>query len=182
MRRLLTDSLQGLDRLSTAASNSKMVLRFVVCAFCVSQLVDGMAVDVTIPDELPVSTANLDVWYRDRVSGRRTRDRVTGRYAVASPITPEYGRLVHVRTEDGRNHGCQPLVNAPDASEGKWIALIQRGNCKFHDKVINAAWIYNASAVVVYNHMEESDLLIMHHFSKCDCMCACVCVRQKEMK
>ena len=145
---------------------SAEMLQIIVCLLCVGHAVSGMAVDVTIPDELPVSTANLDIWYTDRSAGRRIRERVNGRYAVASPITPEYGRLVHVLTEDGKNDGCRALVNAPDASQGRWIALIQRGQCKFHDKVINAAWMHNASAVVVYDHVEESDMLIMHHFSK----------------
>ena len=149
----------------------RSILLLSSCFVCLSwncQSVISMSLDMPMPEELPVATANLNINYKSEETGSGLKYEVlTGNYAMASPIVPEYGQLVHVLTDNGANDGCLPLFkNVPKHSQGKWIALIERGNCKFHNKVINAAFIHNASAVVVYNHVEEPDLLVMKHFSK----------------
>lgn len=88
-----------------------------------------------------------------------------GRYATTSPVHPISGRIIHVQGEDGTNHGCTIPVNNPP--NGKpWVALIQRGECKFREKIINSAVFNNATAVVIYNHLDEDKLITMTHQSK----------------
>ena len=87
-----------------------------------------------------------------------------GRYATNSPVHPVSGQLVHVQDKLGENNGCSA---APiDVPSVEWIALIERGVCKFESKVINAAVYNNASAVVIYNNIEEDELVTMMHSGK----------------
>ena len=69
--------------------------------------------------------------------------------------------FVHNYFSSGSNHGCSIPVNVPPQT--KWIALIQRGKCKFNDKVYNTAIRHNASAVIIYNNVEEDVLITMQH-------------------
>ena len=95
-------------------------------------------------------SAHITLNYTAPKSGKVTRElAAVGRYGVASPVEMEVGNVVHVMTEDSANHGCTPAMNVPSGS--RWIALVQRGNCKFEQK-ITAAVEHNASAVVIYNH------------------------------
>jgi hypothetical protein len=87
-----------------------------------------------------------------------------GRFGLSSRLDDEYGWLVHVRTVDNESHGCSPPVNVP-LDGRRWIALVERGSCKFHTKISNAAISRNATAVVVYNNV-DTDLLTMEHNGK----------------
>lgn len=84
-----------------------------------------------------------------------------GQYGINSSLESESGVVVHVRTATNETHGCSPPVNAP--TTGRWIALIERGSCKFQQKIYNAAIVKNASAVVIYNHKFESVEPSMKH-------------------
>ena len=92
-----------------------------------------------------------------------TREEESGRYGTDSLKDSEWGWVVHVRTADNKTHGCSAPVNIP---KQRWIALIERGSCKFHEKIYNAAIVQNASAVVIYNDKHEQDLLTMEHKGK----------------
>ena len=106
-------------------------------------------------DDLDIRScsANIAITYKDPTNGNsRLETAEMGRYGWKSPCESEWGSVVHVRTAaEGANHGCTPLNNVP--SKGRWIALVQRGECKFHDKIVTAAVVHNASAVVVYNNV-----------------------------
>ena len=109
-----------------------------------------------------ICTAVVSVLYREPSSGRVASDgRVDGRYSLRSPVEAEHGRVVHLVSELGRNDGCTPAVNTP--GHGHWIALVQRGGCRFADKIHNAALLSNASAVVVYDDREDDELITMNH-------------------
>ena len=97
--------------------------------------------------------AIVNITFRDPSSGQwRSNKEELGTYGSDSRLDSEWGVVVHVRTADNKSHGCTPPVNVP--THDRWIALIERGTCKFHQKVYNAAIVKNASAVVVYNHEE----------------------------
>lgn len=105
--------------------------------------------------------AIVNLTYRDPITGdMRTEEEDMGLYASESRIDDEWGWVVHVRTATGTNDACTPPINVP-AGE-RWIALIERGSCRFHQKIINVAVVANASAVVVYNN-ENNQLLSMKH-------------------
>ena len=109
--------------------------------------------------------ALVNITYRDPLTGELvSTKKEIGRYGTASRLDSEWGWVVHVRTEDNKTHGCTPPINVPK-SKDKWVALVERGSCKFHKKIQNAAMVKNASAVVIYNH-REGDLLTMDHSGK----------------
>jgi len=105
--------------------------------------------------------AIVNLTYVDPVSGKIVHEKDDmGLYASESRLDDEWGWVVHVRTSEGTNDGCTPPVNAPP--DERWIALIERGFCHFHKKIVNAAVNLNASAVVIYNN-EQDHLLNMKH-------------------
>lgn len=105
--------------------------------------------------------AMVNLTYIDPATGLlSTEQSEMGQYGSESRTEPEWGWVVHVRTSDNRSHGCSRPVNAPSE---RWIALVERGMCRFQDKIHNTAVLLNASAVVVYNYVASDDLLTMKH-------------------
>ena len=144
-----------------AASLSNLLLRAgLVLTFLyagLSATADGEKLDFT--------AAVLSYKYQDVKSGEMVKgSEMQGFFGLVSRLESEEGRLVHVLTEDGANHGCSELQNVP--TQGKWIALIERGQCKFHDKIVRAAVEGNASAVIVYDHEHNEQLLAMSIYGK----------------
>jgi hypothetical protein len=100
--------------------------------------------------------------YIDKTNGEEiSGPRIDGTYGLGNKPETEIGRLIHVQTSQGYNNGCRVPVNAPH--DTKWIALIQRGGCKFNDKVYHNAVIHNATAVIVYNNEADDILITMQH-------------------
>ena len=107
--------------------------------------------------------AVVNITYKDPETGEtRSEKNEIGRYGTTDLPESESGLVVHVRSVYNTRDACEPPVNAPGE---KWIALVERGGCKFHKKIVNAAVTSNASAVVVYDH-ENKDLLTMDHKGK----------------
>jgi len=104
--------------------------------------------------------AFINLSYVDPATGEWRTERIAGLYGSESRRDDEWGVVVHVRALDNQTDGCRPPVNAPS---DRWIALIRRGACKFHQKIQNAGIISNASAVVIYNNLEDTQLLTMKH-------------------
>ena len=124
--------------------------------------------------QLDVASASILFSYRNNVNSvKMTRDEITGRYALHSPVDVISGRLIHVLTSDGANHACGDVINAPSSPpstpevSGDWLALVQRGECKFDDKMTSAALVGNASGVIVYDHSLDGELVTMDHSGKC---------------
>ncbi len=110
-------------------------------------------------------TAIVNITYKDPATGQiRSEKEECGMYGISSRLEAESGVVVHVRTSDNQTHGCTVPVNIPKGT--KWIALVERGHCKFNKKIENSAIHRNASAVVIYNNKDENDLLRMQHDSK----------------
>ncbi|XP_031753988.1 E3 ubiquitin-protein ligase RNF130-like [Xenopus tropicalis] len=88
-----------------------------------------------------------------------------GRYGLDSPKTEAKGLLltpVHIHGAADRL-GCDPQTrfNVPPNTK-HWIALLQRGNCTFKEKILRAA-SHNASAVVIYNNNSKEETVTMTH-------------------
>jgi hypothetical protein len=101
-------------------------------------LPDGMFytpwVEVTGPSPVPVSLSHVDAY-----EGSET-----------PPVTEDIsGHLLAVgAVQAGNQEGCDPYTYT---SSGPFIALVQRGNCTFTQKVTNAANA-GALAIIVYNN------------------------------
>ena len=106
-------------------------------------------------------SAYVNITYKDPKSGEMTTERTEmGRYGTASRREPEWGRVVHIRSANNMTDGCEPPVNVPSV---RWVALVKRGACKFHQKIHNAAIVRNASAVVIYDSQDDGGLVTMEH-------------------
>ena len=111
-----------------------------------------------------VATASVFYTYREVNTIKERTVEVTGRYALGSPVYLVSGHLVHVQTSDGANNGCHDVINVPGAVTevgGDWLALVQRGECRFAEKMLRAV-VGNASAVIVYDSV-DGDLVTMEH-------------------
>ena len=133
------------------------------------------ATDFRANTQLDVASASILFSYRNNVNSvKMTRDEITGRYALHSPVDVISGRLIHVLTSDGANHACGDVINAPSSPppssspevSGDWLALVQRGECKFGAKMTSAALVSNASGVIVYDHSFDGELVTMDHSGK----------------
>ena len=107
--------------------------------------------------------ARVKVTYRDPVSGQMENwEEVSNiTYGTASTRELTWGRLVHVSSPDGSHLGCQPPTNEP---KYRWIALIKRGECLFHDKIHLHAVAGTAEAAVVHNY--ANTINVMLHWSE----------------
>ena len=108
-----------------------------------------------------VYSAYVNITYKDPRSGEMATERTEmGRYGTESRREPEWGWVVHIRSANDATDGCEPPVNVPSV---RWVALVKRGACKFHQKIHNAAIVSNASAVVIYNSQDDDGLVTMEH-------------------
>ncbi|XP_074866283.1 E3 ubiquitin-protein ligase RNF130 isoform X2 [Carettochelys insculpta] len=107
---------------------------------------------------------NVTVSNPDRVS--RTVLRIDrGRYGQHSPKVEVRGLLLAPAPINGVTDrlGCDPRTRFHVPSNTKqWIALLQRGNCTFREKILRAA-SYNATAVVIYNNVSSEEPVTMTH-------------------
>ncbi|XP_074651941.1 RING finger protein 150-like [Tubulanus polymorphus] len=115
-----------------------------------------------MPKEITV--AHINITWHDSQTGKITYHvRKDGIFGTNGKLADDYGMLVHVRNGN-KSDGCTPPSNIP--SSGRWIALIERGDCRFHVKINNAAKIANASAVIIYDNVTDHSLhnpTIMEH-------------------
>ncbi|KAM4677743.1 E3 ubiquitin-protein ligase RNF130 isoform 2-T2 [Discoglossus pictus] len=88
-----------------------------------------------------------------------------GRYGQDSPKTEAKGIVLTPVPVHGAADGlgCDPQTRFHVPPNTKhWIALLQRGNCTFREKILRAA-SHNASAVVIYNNSSKEATVTMTH-------------------
>lgn len=81
-----------------------------------------------------------------------------GKFGLHSPEHGSKGWL-YTLVENNVN-GCKEFNVNVDKSP--WIALIERGVCNFKEKIRNA-YKHNATAVIIYDHEDRDDEIIMSH-------------------
>ncbi|XP_042311606.1 E3 ubiquitin-protein ligase RNF130 isoform X2 [Sceloporus undulatus] len=90
---------------------------------------------------------------------------IRGRYGQDSPKKAVTGLLLAPLPINGvvDRLGCDPRTRFQIPPNTKqWIALLQRGNCTFRQKIMRAA-LQNASAVVIYNNVSGEEPVTMTH-------------------
>lgn len=88
-----------------------------------------------------------------------------GKYGQNSPKVDAKGIVIAPAPYNGvvDRQGCDPhtrFVVPPRTPH--WVALLQRGNCTFKEKILKAS-AYNASAVLIYNNSSKEDTVKMGH-------------------
>lgn len=62
--------------------------------------------------------------------------------------------------------GCDPSTRFLVPSRNvHWVALLQRGNCTFREKILKAA-AYNATGVLIYNNSTDKTVRMGHEGQK----------------
>lgn len=87
-----------------------------------------------------------------------------GTYGQNSPRVDSRGLVLgpapHLGVVD--RQGCDPNTRfLVPAGTLQWVALLQRGNCTFREKILRAA-AFNASAVLIYNNSSERTVRMGH--------------------
>ncbi|KAG7218137.1 hypothetical protein INR49_020588 [Caranx melampygus] len=87
-----------------------------------------------------------------------------GTYGQNSPKVDTRGIVIAPAPHHGvvDRQGCDPNTRflAPPRSV-HWVALLQRGNCTFKEKILKAA-AYNATAVLIYNNSTDKTVKMGH--------------------
>ncbi|KAI0239257.1 hypothetical protein LSAT2_010002 [Lamellibrachia satsuma] len=141
---------------------------FITKRWCVLFTVAINSLEIFASNNIPPHqySASVKITYADptSTSGATVTEKTkAGIYGSPSNRNSEWGWVFPVRSANGEKDGCQPTVNVPSS---RWVALIERGTCKFHDKIFNAAVVKNAVAAVVYDNTKGKDdpeLLTMEH-------------------
>ncbi|XP_030636872.1 E3 ubiquitin-protein ligase RNF128a isoform X2 [Chanos chanos] len=105
-------------------------------------------------------TARVEISYHNRSTSLTEHQACDcGLYGLDSPLVPVRGQLVLPTNP----LGCGPLTQY-NHSGGCWVALVQRGNCTFAEKILNAQQ-HGAIATVIYNLPGTGDKLtpMKHH-------------------
>ncbi|XP_029439831.1 E3 ubiquitin-protein ligase RNF130 isoform X2 [Rhinatrema bivittatum] len=88
-----------------------------------------------------------------------------GIYGMESPKTEAKGLVLSPVLIHGvaDRQGCDPQTRFHVPPNTKhWIALLQRGNCTFKEKIQRAA-SHNATAVVIYNNVSKEEAVTMSY-------------------
>lgn len=87
-----------------------------------------------------------------------------GTYGQNSPKVVTRGVVIAPAAHNGvvDRQGCDPSTRflVPPRSV-HWVALLQRGNCTFKEKILKAA-AYNATAVLIYNNSTDKTVKMGH--------------------
>ena len=67
-----------------------------------------------------------------------------------------------VDSVDGKHNADPFCLLVQPVPTGQWIAIIERGQCRFSEKIRNAIDA-NASAVIIYDNEPDKMPLFMHH-------------------
>jgi len=105
--------------------------------------------------------AHVNITFIDPQTGeRRSEEFLEGKWGT-NGIMEQVVAPAHLAMSAGNfRDGCRPLVEP--IPTGPWIAIIERGNCRFTDKIRHAL-AANAAAVIVYDNEPQRTPLFMHH-------------------
>ena len=107
-------------------------------------------------------TTTITIVYWDSSANRTVLQSCSdcGLYGLQSPVTSVKGKLT---VPESHPQACDPHTSFNRTSRS-WIALIERGNCTFSEK-IRAASAQGASGVVIYNLPGTGDEVtpMVHH-------------------
>ncbi|XP_026199072.1 E3 ubiquitin-protein ligase RNF130 isoform X2 [Anabas testudineus] len=116
-----------------------------------------------VSEEYVSATVNITVQ-----DGRRNTVHVMssddGTYGQNSPKVDTRGIVIAPAPHHGvvDRQGCDPSTRFVIPSRNAhWVALLQRGNCTFKEKILKAA-AFNATAVLIYNNSTDKTVRMGH--------------------
>uniref|UniRef100_A0A0B7A9U5 RING-type domain-containing protein n=1 Tax=Arion vulgaris TaxID=1028688 RepID=A0A0B7A9U5_9EUPU len=112
---------------------------------------------------------HINITYNDNHSKKEVFKEFEGNYGYHSVISSASGIVMRAFTGSQptvNNYGCTSYSNKKFPSES-WIALVERGDCGFANKIKLATKEHNASAIAIYNNVSGplsgiTNLLMKH--------------------
>ncbi|XP_035622242.1 E3 ubiquitin-protein ligase RNF130-like isoform X2 [Oncorhynchus keta] len=159
---------------ATPCSYLPVVLLVLVLPRCILSI----RADKTISKEDHVSaTVNATV-LDSKGNPKQILTKDDGMYGQNSPKVDAKGIVIAPAPNHGvvDRQGCDPHTRfVVPPRTGHWVALLQRGNCTFKEKILKAS-AFNASAVLIYNNNSKEDTVKMGHEgdSRGDRQCGCL--------
>ncbi|XP_012713585.2 E3 ubiquitin-protein ligase RNF130 [Fundulus heteroclitus] len=115
-------------------------------------------------DRNSIEDATVNATVMDRGSAVHMMSSEDGTYGQDSPRMDARGVVLTPALHHGvvDRQGCDPNTRflVPPRNV-HWVALLQRGNCTFREKILKAA-AYNATAVLVYNNSTDKTVKMGH--------------------
>ncbi|XP_064810961.1 E3 ubiquitin-protein ligase RNF130-like isoform X1 [Oncorhynchus masou masou] len=146
---------------ATPCSYLPVVLLVLVLPRCILSI----RADKTISKEDHVSaTVNATV-LDSKGNPKQILTKDDGMYGQNSPKVDAKGIVIAPAPNHGvvDRQGCDPHTRfVVPPRTGHWVALLQRGNCTFKEKILKAS-AFNASAVLIYNNNSKEDTVKMGH-------------------
>ncbi|RUS77289.1 hypothetical protein EGW08_014953 [Elysia chlorotica] len=115
-----------------------------------------------------VYRADIKYTYKESKNGGYVTNEIQGRYGSGTQPTRAKisGQIVHITSLSRRDRsktdhfGCEKYTSK--LPPVKWIALVERGECRFTDKLRTATLEHNASALVVYDNQTGAIIKMEH--------------------
>ncbi|KAF7648740.1 hypothetical protein LDENG_00152510 [Lucifuga dentata] len=135
-----------------------------VLVLALSQAVAGARSDRTMSlEEYVGATVNATV-LDAKGHAVHTMSSDDGKYGQNSPKLDIRGVVIAPAPHHGvvDRQGCDPNTRflVPPRTV-TWVALLQRGNCTFKEKILKAS-AFNATAVLIYNNSTENTVMMGH--------------------
>lgn len=142
---------------SISVSWTLLFPRWTIVLFFISACLYPIKAESTIKEDQKLY-ASINVTARNPLTGvlEITR-KFKGEYSVKSETNSVAGVLVHARDAQNKTTGCNLHHSDHIPTHKSWIALVERGICKFGQKIENYAVKHNASAVIVYDSRRIND-------------------------
>ncbi|KAK5896446.1 hypothetical protein CesoFtcFv8_009608 [Champsocephalus esox] len=134
-----------------------------VLALSVPQVSSGRGDRTLISEEFVGAVVNASV-LDGRGHAVQTMSSEAGTYGQNSPKVDTRGVVLSPSPVHGvvDRQGCDPATRfLPPPRSAHWVALLQRGNCTFREKILKAA-AYNATAVLIYNNSTDNTVKMGH--------------------
>jgi len=160
-------------RRSFECVSTHLILLVVLGLFACRLFPRARGADVNLDDAATAETSNEVARYTDRIRAyvnitfidpltglRRSEKFLKGKWGTNGRME-QVVAPAHIAKYAGNNtNGCQPLDQP--VPTGQWIAIIERGQCRFSEKIRNAIDA-NATAVIIYDNEPNKTPLFMHH-------------------
>jgi len=105
--------------------------------------------------------AYVDITFIDPVTGKqRSEQSLTGKWGTTGRMENVTAPARITKYDGDKTDGCYKLDQP--VPTGQWIAIIERGQCRFSIKIRNAVNA-NATAVIIYDDEPNKTPLWMHH-------------------
>ncbi|KAJ8015476.1 hypothetical protein DPEC_G00026520 [Dallia pectoralis] len=146
------------------AATPRSCFPVVLLMLALPRCIQSSRADKAIKEDYVSATVNATV-LDSRGNPKQMLTLKDGIYGLNSPKVDAKGIVIAPAPNHGvlDRQGCDPNTRfVVPPRTGQWVALLQRGNCTFKEKILKAS-AFNASAVLIYNNNSRENTVKMGH-------------------